>query len=317
MRVRQLRDTNPYRVVEHATGASRRLPSGMRYHAILYCMATVVAQYDLHTHSNYSDGVLGPADVVDRAVAAGVTCLALSDHDETGGLHEASRRAREQGIEFVPGVEISVSWLTQTLHVIGLHIDPDHAGLRTGLTGIRAGRHERAGRIAQGLERAGVAGSLQGARAHAVNPELVSRTHFARYLVEQGHARDFNDAFRRFLGAGAVGYVTHQWAELGDAVRWISASGGLPILAHPARYKLDHTEREDLLSAFRDLGGVGVEVVSGNHTSDQAAVWARYAARFRLLASAGSDFHGPTAGRDAIGRLPQLPGGCVPVWTKF
>jgi predicted metal-dependent phosphoesterase TrpH len=241
----------------------------------------------------------------------------LSDHDETGGLHEACRRARERGIELIPGVEISVTWRTQTLHVIGLHIDPDHAGLRAGLAGIRAGRHERAHRIAQGLERAGIAGSLQGARAHAANPELVSRTHFARYLVEQGHARDLNGAFRRFLGTGAVGHVTHQWAELGDALRWIGESGGLAVLAHPARYKLDRAQREDLLSTFRDLGGVGVEVVSGNHTADQAALWTRYAARFGLLASAGSDFHGPTAGHDAIGRLPELPSGCVPVWTKF
>jgi hypothetical protein len=280
-------------------------------------MAKVVRQYDLHTHSTYSDGVLSPADVVDRAVAAGVTCLALSDHDETGGLHEASWRARELGLELIRGVEISVTWRAHTLHVIGLHIDPDHAELRAGLAGIRAGRHGRACRIAQGLERAGVAGSLQGARAHAANPELVSRTHFARYLVQQGHARDLNAAFRRFLGAGAVGYVTHQWAELEEALNWITVSGGLPVLAHPARYKLDHAQREALLSTFRDLGGVAVEVVSGNHTPDQATVWARYAARFGLLASAGSDFHGPTGRRDGICRLPELPSGCVPVWTKF
>lgn len=286
-------------------------------HAILSCMTTTAQSYDLHTHSNYSDGVLPPAEVVDRAVAAGVTRLALSDHDETGGLLEATRRAREQGIELIPGVEISVTWRSHTLHVIGLHINSDRVELRAGLAGIRAGRHERARRIAQGLERAGIKGSLQGARARAANPELVSRTHFARYLVEQGHARDFNAAFHRFLGAGAVGYVNHQWAELGDALRWIGVSGGLAVLAHPARYKLDHTQREELLAAFRDLGGVGVEVVSGNHTPDQAAVWARYAARFGLLASAGSDFHGPTAGRDAIGRLPELPDRCMPVWTKF
>jgi hypothetical protein len=280
-------------------------------------MAMNRLEYDLHTHSKFSDGVLAPAAVVDRAVAAGVRCLALSDHDETGGLDEACRRASEHDIEFVAGVEISVTWRAQTLHVIGLHITADHAELQAGLAGIRAGRIKRAEWIARNLERVGVPGSLDGARAYAENPELVSRTHFARYLVEQGHARNFDTAFRRFLGTGAPGYVPHQWATLDDALRWIQASGGFAVLAHPARYRLDHAQREALLSAFRDLGGVAAEVVSGNHTAEQAALWARYAARFGLLASAGSDFHGPGAGRDAIGQLPQLPDGCVPVWTKF
>jgi predicted metal-dependent phosphoesterase TrpH len=272
---------------------------------------------DLHTHSNYSDGALRPADVVDRAAAAGVTCLALTDHDETRGLHEARARADELGIEFVNGVEISVTWRTQTLHVIGLQINPDHAALAAGLAGIRTGRDERAGRIAEKLARAGIEGSLDGARAYAANPELVSRTHFARFVVDQGHARDLDAAFRRFLGSGAIAFVPHQWAELRDAVGWIRASGGLAVLAHPARYKLDRMQCEDLLSSFRDLGGTGIEVVSGNHAPDQAALWGKHAVRFGLLASAGSDFHGPHAGRDAIGGLPELPGGCVPVWKQF
>ena len=280
-------------------------------------MAMDAHHYDLHTHSTYSDGVLRPAEVVARAATAGVTCLALSDHDEIRGLREAQEHARGNGIKFIAGVEISVSWETQTLHVLGLCIDPDNGELQAGLAAIRAGRHQRAHRIAQGLERTGVVGSLQGARSLAFNPELVSRTHFARYLVEQGHARDLNAAFRRFLGTGAPGHVSHQWATLGDTLRWITGSGGLSVLAHPARYKLDPAQREKLLASFCDLGGTGIEVVSGNHNPEQVAAWGRYAARFGLLASAGSDFHGPVAGRNDLGKLPQLPAGCVPVWSRF
>jgi len=277
----------------------------------------MIASYDLHAHSTYSDGTLPPGEVVARAAAAGVTCLALSDHDELAGLPEARERAAQQGIECIAGVEISVTWSGQTLHVIGLKVDPENAELKAGLAGIRLGRRERARRIAEGLERAGVAGSLVGACARAANPELVSRTHFARFLVDEGRARDLNAAFRRFLGPDTPGHVAHRWASLGEALGWIAAGGGLAVLAHPARYKLNAVQRDELLEAFRELGGIGIEVVSGNHSPEQTVLWARHAARFRLLASAGSDFHGPAAGRARIGRLPPLPAGCVPVWTRF
>jgi predicted metal-dependent phosphoesterase TrpH len=277
----------------------------------------VPQRYDLHSHSTFSDGTLQPAEVVARAAAAGITCLALTDHDEVAGLGEAHARARQEGIEFIAGVEVSVSWRTHTLHVLGLRIDPDDANLKAGLAAIRTGRRERALRIAQALERAGIAGTLDGARAYADNPELVSRTHFARYLVDQGHARDLNSAFQRFLASGSPGHVAHQWAALDEAVGWIRASGGYAVVAHPARYKLDTRQREELLAEFRDLGGSGIEVASGNHSVDQTTIWGRYAARFGLLASVGSDFHGPGAGRDSMDRLPALPAGCAAIWEKF
>jgi predicted metal-dependent phosphoesterase TrpH len=273
--------------------------------------------FDLHSHSTRSDGLLTPAELVARASERGVRALALTDHDEVGGLHEARTRAAQVGITFIDGVEISVTWGDQTLHVVGLQIDPKNAELTAGLEQIRSGREHRAARIASELEQAGIADSLAGARSYAANPDLVSRTHFARFLVERGHARDVQTVFRKYLATGKPGYVPHQWASLAQAVHWIKASGGIPVLAHPGRYKLDNTQREALLANFAEAGGAAIEVVTGSHTADQFVTWARYAQRFGLLASAGSDFHGLGESRRDLGELPELPSGCTPVWEKF
>jgi predicted metal-dependent phosphoesterase TrpH len=273
--------------------------------------------YDLHCHSTRSDGLLAPSDVVARAAERGVRVLALTDHDEMGGLREARDEAMALGLTFVNGVEISVTWGGRTLHVVGLQIDPENPELANGLEQIRRGRHHRAETIASGLEAAGISGSLAGARSYVTNPELVGRTHFARFLVERGHARDVHSVFSRYLTAGRPGYVSHQWASLAQAVQWIKASGGVAVLAHPGRYGLNNAERESLLSSFAALGGSAVEVVTGSHTPDQYATWAGYARRHGLLASAGSDFHGPQESRRDFGELPDLPAGCAPVWRAF
>ena len=272
---------------------------------------------DLHTHSTVSDGLLAPGALVDRAAQRRVDVLALTDHDETSGLEEAGRAARSAGVTLINGVEISVTWGGHTVHVVGLRIDPAHPALAEGLAGLRQGRRHRAETIAQELGRAGIEGSLEGARAHVTNPELVGRAHFARFLVERGCARDVQAVFRKYLAPGKPGYVPHQWASLGDAVGWIRASGGQAVLAHPGRYPFDTTQREGLFAGFRDAGGVGVEVVTGSHTADQFEVYARYAQRFGLLASAGSDFHGPVESRRELGDLPQLPRGCRPIWQSW
>lgn len=272
---------------------------------------------DLHSHSTYSDGVLTPVEVVKRAAAQGVKLYALTDHDELRGLAEARTEAESHGMRFIDGVEISVSWQTETLHIVGLNIDPLHEGIAAGLTQVRVGRHQRAERIAADLERAGVEGALAGAQRYARNPELLSRAHFARYLVERGHAKDTNAAFRRYLTAGNPGYVSHQWPVLSQALDWIKAAGGAAVIAHPGRYKLNNRARETLLGEFRDLGGIGVEVVTGSHTVEQYATWARYAQRFGLHASAGSDFHGPGESHMDLGKLPDLPHGLTPVWATF
>jgi predicted metal-dependent phosphoesterase TrpH len=274
-------------------------------------------RFDLHSHSTRSDGLLTPAELVARAAQNGVTVLALTDHDEVGGVSEARTAAGLEGIALVNGVEISVTWNGHTLHVVGLHVDPGCSELAAGLEHVRSGRRSRAEGMASSLAQAGIAGSLEGARSYAANPELVSRTHFARFLVERGHSRDVQSVFKKYLVSGRPGYVPHQWASLEQAVGWIRASGGMPVLAHPGRYKLDNPQREMLLTQFRDLGGIGVEVVTGSHTAEQCATWGRYARRFGLLASAGSDYHGPRESYRDLGELPALPDGCTPVWSQF
>jgi predicted metal-dependent phosphoesterase TrpH len=273
--------------------------------------------YDLHCHSTRSDGVLTPAAIVARAAERGVHALALTDHDEVSGLAEARVQAGASGIELISGVEISVTWRGHTIHIVGLHVDANSDVLLQGLNENRSGRDRRAARMSAQLEAVGIAGAMEGALAFVTNPSLVSRTHFARYLVDSGRVSSTQAAFDRYLGEGKPGYVPHSWVPLERAIEWIRAAGGLPVLAHPGRYKLDEGGREALLEEFKLLAGVAVEVVTGSHTTDQYAYWAKRAQAFGLLASTGSDFHG---GRDVyrdLGELPPLPSGCKPVWSLF
>lgn len=272
--------------------------------------------YDLHTHSHYSDGQLSPAALVERAAASGVEVLALTDHDVTDGLAEAGAAARAAGMEFVPGVEISVSWLGQTVHVVGLHIDVTHGGLQQGLARLREFREWRAEEMGRRLAKAGIAGATAGARARATRG-LVSRTHFAQFLVAAGHAPDVRTVFRKYLVHGKPGHVPGQWASLEEAIGWIRAAGGVAVLAHPARYRLTATRLKKLLVAFRDSGGEAVEVVCGSHSRDDALRFAHLAKTYGLLASAGSDYHGPQNHSMDLGPLPPLPDGCVPVWETW
>lgn len=274
-------------------------------------------RYDFHCHSAYSDGLLQPAALVARAAERGVDVLALTDHDELGGLEEAAAAARTHGIRFVPGVEISVSWAGHTLHIVGLRVDPHAPALVAGLVRIRQGRSERALRMSEGLAHAGIDGALEGAQAYAANPELVSRTHFARYLVERGHARDLHAVFRRYLTTGRPGYVAHQWATLEEAIGWITAAGGVAVLAHPGRYRMEQWQREEMLARFKALGGAAAEVATSAHTPEQCAYWAKAVRRHGLLASCGSDFHGPGESLRDLGEVSDLPAACSPVWEAL
>jgi predicted metal-dependent phosphoesterase TrpH len=269
--------------------------------------------YDLHSHSTASDGTLSPADLVEAAHAAGIRVLALTDHDTTAGIESASQAAAAVGMGLVPGVEISVSWSSQTVHVLGLNIDPDCLPLQTGLQRLRGFRDWRAEEIGRRLARAGIEGAWQGARALA-RGRILSRTHFAHYLVAQGHAGSVRDVFKRFLVTGKPGYVSGEWAGLDEALGWIQAAGGMAVIAHPARYGMTASKLRRLFGEFRELGGVGLEVVSGSHTRDNVYAMAAHARTERLLASCGSDYHGPENPWVRLGQLSELPAGCRPIW---
>jgi 3',5'-nucleoside bisphosphate phosphatase len=273
--------------------------------------------YDLHCHSTCSDGVLVPADVVKRAAEYGVDVLALTDHDELSGLAEARAAAAVSGIEFVDGAEVSVTWGDHTLHVVALRIDPKDTTLGEGLAAIRTGRDGRARRIADSLATAGVPDALAGARKFCTSERLISRTHFARFLVEAGYVRNMKAAFKRYLTAGKPGHVPHAWASLPQAVGWIHGAGGQAVLAHPGRYGISATRMRQLLGEFRDLEGDAIEVVSPSHTAEQYAEYATYARTFGLKASCGSDFHAPGESWIEMGDLPPLPVGVDPVWSAW
>jgi predicted metal-dependent phosphoesterase TrpH len=273
--------------------------------------------FDLHCHSVASDGVLTPAALVRRAHANGVEVLALTDHDEVTGVAEARACAEACGMRLVAGVEVSVTWNAITVHVLGLAVDPSHPTLLGGLEHIRASRARRAERMAAEFDGLGIPGSLAGAYAYAENPSLIGRTHFARFLVERGMARDVRSVFKRYLATGKPGYVPHEWAALGEAVGWIRASGGRAVIAHPGRYTLSPEDRARLFDEFRSAGGEGIEVVTGSHTPAQYHEYAALAREFGFLGSRGSDFHGPGESEVDLGRLPVLPAGLTPVWHDW
>ncbi|RXZ45603.1 3',5'-nucleoside bisphosphate phosphatase [Crenobacter cavernae] len=272
---------------------------------------------DLHFHSTASDGGLAPADVIARAAERGAKLVALTDHDCTAGLAIARAVAEEKGVAFVDGVEVSVTWGKHTLHIVGLDIDPEHPSIVAGLQSIRDGRVQRARDMADGLAKVGIEGAFEGAMAHCGNPEMIGRTHFARWLVESGHVKDVRTVFRKYLTPGKPGYVSHEWAPLADAVGWIRDSGGVAVIAHPGRYDLGRTLTERLLEDFIAAGGEAIEVVSGSHSLDETHKYALLAQRFGLLASAGSDFHAPGEGARDVGLTQPLPPICKPVWSRF
>lgn len=274
-------------------------------------------RFDLHSHSTHSDGLLTPAAVVARAAAQGVEVLALTDHDEVSGLAEAAEAARTAGITLIPGAELSVSWEDVTVHIVALGIDPSNPLLNAGLDAIRAGRSARARRIAKELAEAGIAGAYEGALKHVTSERLISRTHFARFLVEAGHVRSTRDAFKRFLIKGKPGYVPHEWATLSQAVGWIHAAGGQAVVAHPGRYAVSASAMRRLLTEFHELGGDAIEVLSPSHTTAQFGEYAAHARVLGLRASCGTDWHGPGEGTMDFGDLPELPAGVVPVWKDW
>ena len=269
---------------------------------------------DLHCHSVISDGTLTPEELAQRAHANGVQLWSLTDHDEIGGQQRAASAAQALGIAYLSGTEISVSFAGHTVHIVGLGFDTQDPRVVEGLQSTRGGRHARAQDMAAGLAKVGIHGSFEGALSYAGNPDLISRTHFARYLVETGVCKDTYEVFRRFLTEGKPGFVPHRWASLKDAIHWIRDAGGVAVIAHPARYDFTPNEEFALFTEFKAHGGQAVEVVTGSHSAAEAVEYAEMAREFGLAASRGSDFHSPDESHTDLGALPWLPGDLMPVW---
>ena len=272
---------------------------------------------DLHSHSLYSDGTLSPSDLVRRAHENGVHVLALTDHDETKGLAEAQTTADELGLQLINGVEISISWdRNQTIHIVGLNIDPENQDLQAGLSLIRHERVRRARKIADKLEKTGIENVWQQVTEKA-GFEAVTRTHFARFLVENEHSKDMNHCFKKYLGSKGRAYVNGHWLPLEDAVGWINAAGGQAVIAHPTRYRLTKSKLERLVTEFKACGGAGLEVVAQRYSDKEKAEMASLARRFELLSSVGSDFHNPGNPYVELGRGLTLPLDCRPIWKDW
>ncbi|MBC7601864.1 MAG: PHP domain-containing protein [Ramlibacter sp.] len=269
---------------------------------------------DLHCHSVVSDGTLTPEELAARAAANGVELWSLTDHDEIGGQERAAAAARSHGMKYLTGTEISVTFADRTVHILGLGFDARNEEMAHGLMRTRGGRDQRAREMSDGLALAGIKGAYEGALQYVGNPDLISRTHFARFLVESGVCSDNSEVFRRFLTEGKPGFVTHRWASLSAAVQWITQAGGMAVIAHPARYSFTPNEEYALFLEFKAHGGRGVEVVTGAHSVAEYVIYSETAREFGLAASRGSDFHSPEESRTDLGDLPFLPGELTPVW---
>ena len=272
---------------------------------------------DLHCHSVISDGTLTPEVLAERAKANGVNLWALTDHDELGGQQRAKAAASALNLDYLAGVEISVTWMGQTIHIVGLGIDADHVGIIEGLRRTRDGRGNRAKLMGEQLLKVGIPGAYEGALHYAGNHELISRTHFARFLVEQGVCKDTEHVFKNYLVEDKHGYVPHMWAKLDDAVAWIKAAGGVAVIAHPGRYNFNAMQMDELYKHFKDIGGLGIEVITGSHSPDQYLTFGKIAQQYGFLASRGSDFHDPDESHIDLGTLPHLPEHLTPVWSVF
>ena len=272
---------------------------------------------DLHCHSSASDGLLSPAELVRRAAGNGVTLFSLTDHDDLSGLAAARATADQFGMRFINGVEISIEWSGLQVHVLGYNFDADNERLNAGLETIRSGRITRARRMSEALEKIGIGGCFAGALRYAENPSLISRAHFARYLVEAGVCKDVRSVFDAYIVPGRPGYVDHRWATLEESVGWVVGAGGIAAIAHPGRYKFSRSQMRKMLQEFKQCGGQAIEVVSGSHSADNVTLFGRLAKEFGFMATCGSDFHGPEESYVDLGKIDPLPASLKPVWEAF
>lgn len=272
---------------------------------------------DLHSHTTVSDGKLSPAELITHAIASGVDMLAITDHDSIDAYQLIPDRPALP-FRLIAGIEFSTQWMKTDVHILGLNVDLDSKALKTGITAQQTFRYERASQIAYRLTlELGITNPIEAVRALASSDHAIGRPHFARYLVETGVVRDDQEAFKKYLGIGKKAYIKPTWAELPEVIGWIRAAGGTAVIAHPMKYKLTRTRLLKLVDTFSEAGGQGIEVISGNQTSDITADLARICEKRQLLASCGSDFHGHEQVWSRLGNCPPLPHGCEPIWDHW
>lgn len=270
---------------------------------------------DLHCHSTFSDGALSPEDLIQRAIKHNITCLSLTDHDTMEGYSRLLKAAEGKPITIVNGIELSVRWKKYDLHILGYHITSTDEMAQL-IDSQRTSRITRAHQIGLALETKGISDAYQKACIIAGH-QHVARPHFAQLLVHEGRARDMQAAFKQFLARGRPAYVPTPWVSLEDAVACIHQTKGQAVIAHPLKYGLTRTKLHELINVFKEAGGAGIEVVSGEITSTQIKEMAGTATRFNLLASSGSDFHNDKGSRIPLGRQQQLPINCTPIWHNW
>jgi 3',5'-nucleoside bisphosphate phosphatase len=270
---------------------------------------------DLHTHSNCSDGTLAPTELVARAAARAVGLLALTDHDTIAGCNEAGSACQQHGIKFIAGIELTCEWRAREIHVVGLGLDEAERKLGNHCAAILARRRDRILQIAHRLTAAGLPGDSLAQQA--LTAPAPTRMHIARAMCEAGVVTSVQRAFDRWLNPGRAGHVAQQWPELCAVVQCVLGAGGIAVLAHPHRYRLSNGALRELVAAFKEAGGSGIEVsLSGMAPADadRAATLAR---RFDLAGSIGSDFHEPGLPWRPLGRLVKLPEGVRPVMAHL
>ncbi|MEM6639181.1 MAG: PHP domain-containing protein [Pseudomonadota bacterium] len=270
---------------------------------------------DLHTHTTCSDGALTPTELARRAVAKGVTTLAVTDHDTVAAWSELAS-FKHADLACVCGIELSSHWGPLDVHVVGLNVDPSNVTLLAGIASQRDARDTRARRIAHKLKRRRIPDPLAGAMRYAQGA-VIGRPHFAQHLVACGAVPDVAAAFKRYLGKGKPAAVRTDWPALQTVITWIHAAGGKAVLAHPLKYRVTSSRRRQLIKAFRDAGGDAMEVISGVQRPDATSHASRLCTEFGLLASLGSDFHRPSQSWNDLGHGLVLPGGLRPVWAEW
>jgi len=271
---------------------------------------------DLHNHSYYSDGVLSPSEVVRLAKEQGCDVFALTDHDTTDGLAEAQQQADEIGLNLVHGVEVSAMWSNMTVHIVGLGVDIENKTLQAGLKQHQEFRQVRAEKMARGLGGAGVFNAMEKTQAIA-KKGMITRTHFAQMLVQEGVCKDMRSVFKRFLTGKKPGGVGGKWAQFDEVIEWIHAAGGKAVLAHPLRYRMTNTKVKRTMSDLATNGCDGVEVVTGSSNADEITLISQWARELDLLASSGSDYHGWPNQRIHIGHLQAMPNVNKTVWRDW